>query len=484
MTAHSAPRALLVLLLLPGALLCGCHHVYRAGAGGDATDAATVGSSVDQSISCTDGLRCQVDLTCAGGGHTTLSGTVYAPNGTLPLYNATVYVPNAPVTAFPTGVTCDRCDGRVSGDPIAVALTGPDGKFALKDVPSGQDIPLVIQLGRWRRQVVIPAVGSCVDTAIADTALTRLPRNASEGDIPHIAIATGAADPFECLLLKVGLDPKEITSPGGTVSGRVHFYRATDAPGTDLASPAPRANELYSSLQNLLQYDVVLLPCEGGAFDKSLLDGVPLTPNPRPLFEQYLDAGGRVFATHLSYDWYTYAGSAFNKLAEPVNSSEMWPVGQPDDYNDTIHGLIKETFPKGADFAKWLQFAGATSSPGQLDIRQGRHDLTGVDPHYAQPWVVYDFSPQGSGAAVMHMTFNSPLDAPVDDMGTPAYCGRTVFSDFHVTATALQDPGVVPALPFPAACKQEALTDQEKALVFMLFDLSSCVQSDSQPPVL
>ncbi|MEO6954610.1 MAG: carboxypeptidase regulatory-like domain-containing protein [Polyangia bacterium] len=479
MKTHSLSRGLVLCVLLAG-----CHHVYRAGTGGEPVDAAAPTTALDQSVACTAGLRCRVETSCAGGAHTTLSGTVFAPNGTLPLYNATVYVPNAPVAAFTKGVTCDRCDGRVSGDPIAIALTGPDGKFTLTNVPSGENVPLVIQLGRWRRQVVIPSVPGCQVTALDDVELTRLPRNASEGDLPQIAIATGAADPFECLLLKVGIDAKEITSPDGANPGRVHFYRATDAPGTDLASHAPRANELYSSLENLLQYDVVLLPCEGGAFDKSIVDGVPLTPNPRPLFEQYLDAGGRVFATHLSYDWYTYDESPFNKIAAPVNSSGTWPVGQADDYNDTIHGLIKETFPKGSDFAKWLQFAGVSSEPGQLDILNGRHDLTAVDPQYAQPWVVYDFSPQGGGPAVMHMTFNSPLDPQVDDMGVPAYCGRTVFSDFHVTATALQDPGVTPALPFPAACKQEPLTDQEKALVFMLFDLSSCVQSDSQPPVL
>ncbi|MGZ3438318.1 MAG: carboxypeptidase regulatory-like domain-containing protein, partial [Polyangia bacterium] len=57
------------------------------------------------------------------------------------------------------------------------------------------------------------------------------------------------------------------------------------------------------------------------------------------------------------------------------------------------------------------------------------------------------------------------------------YCGRVVFSDFHVTQSA-----VVPLQPFPTACKSEPMTDQEKALAFMLFDLSSCVQSDGQPP--
>ncbi len=65
-------------------------------------------------------------------------------------------------------------------------------------------------------------------------------------------------------------------------------------------------------------------------------------------------------------------------------------------------------------------------------------------------------------------------------MGVPAYCGRVVFSDFHVTAGAVQPMNKT----FPGACKSDPMTDQEKALAFMLFDLSSCVQQDTTPPIL
>ena len=133
------------------------------------------GSSSSGGTPCV-GLRCK-QVACPGGGSTTLSGHVYDPSGTVPLYNAVVYVPNDKVEPFKDGVSCDKCGAGVSGKPITTALTNAKGEFVLKDVPVGVEIPLVVQIGRWRRQVKIPAVTTaCTDTKlVADE--TRMPRN-------------------------------------------------------------------------------------------------------------------------------------------------------------------------------------------------------------------------------------------------------------------------------------------------------------------
>src|SRR5688572_17505848 len=49
-----------------------------------------------------EGLACQ-QQDCASGVDTIVSGTVFAPNGELPLFNAIVYVPNAAVGDVPQG---------------------------------------------------------------------------------------------------------------------------------------------------------------------------------------------------------------------------------------------------------------------------------------------------------------------------------------------------------------------------------------------
>ncbi len=95
---------------------------------------------------------------CDGGATTSISGTVYDPAGLNPLYNVIVSIPNAALTAIPTGARrCASCDAQVSGQPIATALTDANGHFVLNNVPWNTDFPLVMQLGKWRRQITISA---------------------------------------------------------------------------------------------------------------------------------------------------------------------------------------------------------------------------------------------------------------------------------------------------------------------------------------
>ncbi len=115
---------------------------------------------------------CLQQTTCDGGPLTTLTGRVVA--GTLPKYgnpdpipNVLVYVPNGTVKAFTKGVQCSQCGADVSGNPLVETTTGVDGTFTLTNVPVGNNIPVVIQLGRWRRQVSFNVTG-CVSTAVGD----------------------------------------------------------------------------------------------------------------------------------------------------------------------------------------------------------------------------------------------------------------------------------------------------------------------------
>ena len=374
------------------------------------------------------GLWCQVQ-SCQGKPKTSLSGKVYDPAGKNPLYNAYVYVPVDPSVALPAfadGASCDTCSGAGAVSAIAVAQTGPDGAFTLPNVPAGANVALVVQMGKWRRMVMLPTVTACTDNPVS-SAYSRLPRNQTDGynnkaDIPKMAIATGDADPFECLLLKAGIDPNEIKAPGNNT--RIEYYVENGinrSPGS-----APSGSTLTSSLAKLKTYDVVLLPCEGAENDAHVTD----VPN----LASFADAGGRIFTTHFGYSWLATPTNGVAQNKSEFYGTADWSRLNRNDYNDPMTSTIDQSFPKGVAFAQWLQNLGATTTQGSLKINEPRHDARSATNPPSQRWV-YGSSKVATGGVsdmLLSMTFNTPTTATQDKQ-----CGRVVYSDFHVSADAL-----------------------------------------------
>jgi hypothetical protein len=115
-----------------------------------------------------------------------------------------------------------RCEFAL---PLVSTTSAFDGTFTLTDVPSGADVPLVIQVGRWRRLVTVSNVPACATTALP-AELTRLPTRQGEGSamdaIPLMALTTGNADPLECMIRNLGVEDSQFSNAGG--SGRIRFH--------------------------------------------------------------------------------------------------------------------------------------------------------------------------------------------------------------------------------------------------------------------
>jgi hypothetical protein len=254
------------------------------------------------------GYSCQVPKCSNSIVGTTVSGTVFDPTGKTPVYGPVVYIPDQPdqisdIVQGP-GNLCGRC-AQQSGSPIAGAVTGPDGSFTIPQAPVGPQIPLVVQLGKWRRMSYVDIHNTCTDNPIGDPELTRLPRNRSDGkkaSLPKIAIAAGAADRLQCLLLRMGVDASEFTNPEGT--GSVNLYNQPPAlgsdpsgrydPGVNSGAAFPDAAAFWSDINQLSKYDLVLLACAGNqsAADPSRTLPNAITDAAKASLVKYLSSGG------------------------------------------------------------------------------------------------------------------------------------------------------------------------------------------------
>ena len=446
----------------------GCGHLLQCGNCKGADVCGGAGKPGVCGHTCT-GL-CTQQVACPGA-PTTITGRVLAgvsswvPAGVSPdpVPNAIVYVPSAALQPFKTGAECTQCGADVSGNPLVATTSAFDGTFTLANVPVGTHIPVVIQLGRWRRQFFFDVTRSCASTAVGDL---HLPRTESEGDIPLTAISTGAVDSIECILLKMGVDESEFTgTQTGGGGGRIHLYSAGfgsadvsgHGPGASLIDSEPES-ALLGAGGTYMAYDQIMLPCWGDEFLKSSDELASLV--------SYANSGGRFFATHFSYTWlfqnHPFDGTAAWDVNANRNSVANNGLGVP-----FVGEVDTAANPKGAVFVKWLNLLGGLSkaSPPQVTIEAGRHDVDAVVAPSVD-WIDgTDPSPPSAAHAKMllHYTFDTPV-------GASAQCGHAIFSDFHVNNQSSSNASI-----FPGECDAAALTPQERILEYMIWDLQSCV---------
>jgi len=389
------------------------------------------------------------------------------------------------------GTSCDRCEDQELGPVLTGAVTDATGQFVLEtNIPVGVEFLLVVQAGKFRRATVVtlPAEAACTTTTFASALPdnpTRLPRSMSDGlavNLPRVAISTGQIDAMECVFEKMGVDPLEFGNPGddGAATPRIHLYRGGPNPpgaGARLDDGTPHDTTLYGDLVRLQNYDLVVSDCEGLSWDG---DAATSNFGQRDTFgsnvREYVNRGGRMFASHLSFSW------LFENGAEPYDSTAPFETGLGPaaewatnvNTDATGTGLVSldsdNAAPAIEQFAAWMVNEGITDpATNTFAILEPRSQVTTLGDS-SEEFVVR----QGGNDRIQQFSFNTPYGAPAE-----AVCGRIAYSGFHVSVGGGAQPFIESI--FPEHCSGD-LTDQEKVLLYMLFDLGACVGNDLIPP--
>jgi hypothetical protein len=421
--------------------------------GSDATTPADIVMGTDTPPT----LDVPLPMTCDGGGGS-ISGTVYAPNGTDPIPGVVVMLlPDAStLPPIPTGVSCDRCL-RTSA-ALSVATSASDGTFALTGpaLDAGGTYTVAIISGGWRRILRGVTVDPCGHVSLTASQTSFAHASAGEDVVPRIAVAgfhptrsTGDVnDHFVTVLDAIGITSYDTFDP--------------DRSGTPVTT-GPDIATLLSNASMLNSYQVVVLPC-GAMGNFRVLPHVTATI--RTNIQNWLQAGGRLYVSDLAYEL----------LANPFPAGINWAPGpSPTPTNDPAIC--------GVGIAAGSSIPGTIDSPALLDWLRATGVTTGTTIPIVElrdPWGAMDSLPASEttpdSMGIVHgrnivsgdvswypgptPAAHHPLTVQVDYPGTDlSYCGRVVYSSYHVQSTRTGT----------------SLSPQERVLEWLFFQLTTCV---------
>ena len=377
-----------------------------------------------------------------------MQGKVVAPEGTVPIRDALVYLTTRDPDPIPGGVYCDTCVHLTPLEPYAYSKS--DGTFELAAYQTGRQY-LVVQKGQFRR---VREVDVVMGDQKVQADFTRLPSKtdpANRDNIPKIAMVDGGFDHIDYTMKKLGIE---------------EFSRYGDAPFSVSGTPpgqktGKNGNALMNDGAEFAKYHIVLLPCaamgysqadNGGRFTCGAPTGLQKTA-----FDGYVQAGGKLYVTDFAY--------------EAVR--QTWP-GFITFYDDTM----QEMTSTGAKVGQACR-GGAETTNGNAEDPGLKDWLTTIghpNPELQAAWsrIASVSSQPGVDPAGKPITIKPKvwMTSEVDGYGSlPATvsfeqkCGRVLFSTYHCEGD-----------------DSSQLLAQEKALLYILLEVGVCVGELPPPP--
>ncbi|MCL2450604.1 MAG: carboxypeptidase-like regulatory domain-containing protein, partial [Polyangiaceae bacterium] len=295
-------------------------------------------------IMCPQGVGAECnDQNCGNGTTTVITGRVLDPAAKNPVWNATVFVRDLsiPLPDLNGETLACGCGSYYPADVLGYAQTDANGAFTINSAPYGTNIDLVVQVGKWRMEYAPYTITRCATNTVPDL---RLPRDSTEGTLPDIAISTGLSDSLECLPLRMGVSPSEYVGGGGGPgsTGHIHIFHGYGGANTDPPGP-DSVQGLWDSTADLDKHDVVLLSCEGhettgGGSAAMGGGGGAMTNQYQQILMDYANKGGRVFASHYQYAWFTQPRAEKTAAAFAAANLATWQGadGTSEELDDTV----------------------------------------------------------------------------------------------------------------------------------------------------
>jgi len=362
---------------------------------------------------------------CMGGA--TVTGTIFAPNGTDPLPNIYVYAASK-VNPFPPGNYCNQCNMPLDSWYTHVQ-SAIDGTFSLDlaNVPFGPDFTFVINVGRFRK---VTKLSVKCGANPAPKAAGTLPGKSADGDIPKIAVSTGNVDHLDQILTDLGITEWDC------FEGRANPQSNPTCMPKDTI-----AHLLNKTTTKIDDYHLLFVSCAPYAY--AAFGSPTIASN----LAGFVNAGGRVFATAISYD---YVAQAF-----PSAITWMGPGGSPQPVDGANVGIAANYTGNIDDMQllAWLKAIKVTQT--------NTVPLQG----FLNPWSVQSSLPKTStlvvdGTIKYDINGGNPTtgDVPLTTKFDVSTCGRVIYSSYHTAGGTAQN-----------------LLPQERILEYLMFEVGSCV---------
>jgi hypothetical protein len=411
----------------------GCGGSSGAGLGGDAGgDGLGGGGGI---VNSGDAGELTSDAAPPAIGY--VAGKVVAPEGTIPIAGALVYLTRAEPAPIPSGVYCDKC---VRLDSFSFTYSEPDGTFRLPVHAEGQFF-MVTQKGQFRR-VRRVTVAKGEQRVNADD--TRLPgkTDAANGDtIPKMFVAEANWDSIANSLRKLGV--REYTTPPP----------ATFPP----TFPPPPGDDTLTNAAKLNGYHIVFVPCSGSTAN-DIGSGPACTniyapdSNGKRVMKDFIQAGGKLYVTDWSYEYVNQTWPGFVQF-KSMNGSGIGSAC-------TIGSYSGDAKWEDPSLSSWMSAIGEGNA--RLEKSYIRIDSTRPQPGLDE---------EGRSTTITPKVWASTQVDGSSRIATVSFqdrCGRVLYSTYHAEGT---DNG-----------GSNTLLAQEKALFHILLEVATCVGVKPEPP--